>query len=215
MAAPIARINLTGARLEPFPDNASALAAVTAPDDAGVDQFDPSVFLQGDGTPLSSLTPDRLVPLLVDICETAVPAEGLTASALDLTTLFGTARTGDGDVATKDLRARRAVISRAFEFLVVSATHAGVAQTGMRRVTIGDNIYTLLPSRQELSQLPEPATSSPATTPPPSSILGKHGRADDDGSSKEPAAAAKSGSGQGAAAPLRTDFDIPKQVRLV
>ena len=172
--------------LEHFEDNASAREIVTTTDDNGVVQFVPNTILQADGPRLSSVPIDRLLSLLFDTCENAVPRKG-TNEDLGLDTALLPANEGGGDATFKDLRKRRTIVSQAFEFLVASSTTSGAPRSGMRRVTVRNSTYLLLPSRLQMTQ---PATSlpthSPSTTPytlfsattptPNTSVLDKHGR---------------------------------------
>ena len=117
---------------------------------------------------------------------------------------------------------RRTIVARAVEFLVASTTTSGTAGSGMRRATVEDSTYLLLPSSLQITQpaasLPThspsttPYTLPPAATPPPNtSVLGKHGRGSDTsfetGDKGEDGGAAHSH-----VLALRMDFDIPKQV---
>ena len=76
MASSAARVDLASAMLESFEDNASARETVTTTDDNGAIQFVPSTILQADGSKLSNVPIDRLLALLLDACENAVPREG-------------------------------------------------------------------------------------------------------------------------------------------
>ena len=70
-------VNLTGATLEPFQNNASTLEVVTAKDDTGVVQLLPTTILQTDGSRLSDMSIDRLLSLLLEVYDNAVPGEGI------------------------------------------------------------------------------------------------------------------------------------------
>ena len=59
-SAAAARANLTGATLEPFQNNASALEVVTATDDTGVVHVLPNTILQADAFGLSDVPMDCL-----------------------------------------------------------------------------------------------------------------------------------------------------------
>ena len=167
--------------LESFEDSASAREVVTTTGDNGVVQFVPNTILQADGYRLSDATIDRLLALLLDACENAVPQKG-TNEDLGLVTALLAASEGGGDAAFKDLRKRRTIVGRAFEFLVASTTTSGALRSDIRRATIGDSTHLLLPSRLQMTQsvasLPThspsttPYTLPPATTPPPNTSVG-------------------------------------------
>ena len=215
------RVNLTGATLEPSQDNASALEVVTAMDDTGVVKFLPNMILHADGSRLSGMPMDRLLLLLLDVCDNVVQGEG-TNEEFGLVATLLPANEGGGDATFQDLRKRRTIFGRAFKILVASSTTAGAPKSGMKRATLGDSTYLLLPSRLQMIQ---PAVGTPThpsatttytlptvVTPPPStSVLGKHGRGSNTISETD-----DKGDGGGAAhshaSGLRTDFDIPKQV---
>ena len=169
--------------LEYFEDNASAREIVTTTDDNGVVQFVSNPILQADGPRLSDVPIDRLLSLLFDACENAVPRKG-TNEGLSLVTALLAANEGGGDATFKDLRKRRTIVSQAFEFLVASSTTSGAPRSGMRRATVRDSTYLLLPSRLQMTQpaaslsthspSTTPYTFSSATTPTPNtSVLGK------------------------------------------
>ena len=113
------RVDLMGAVLESFEDNGNAREIVITTDDS-------------DG--LSDVPNDRLLALL--------PNEDL-----GLVTVLLAANEGGGDTTFKGLRKRRTIVGRAFEFLVASTTISGAPKSGMRRATVGDSTYLLLPSR--------------------------------------------------------------------
>ena len=180
--------NLTGATLEPFQNNASALEVETATHDTGVLQFVPNTILQVDGSLLSDMPMERLRSLLLEVYDHTVPGEGIEELAL-VVALLAT-NEGGGDATLQDLRKRRTIVGRAFEFLVASATTSGASRWGMRRATLSDSTYLLL---LLWLQMTRPAAStpthllatttytvSPAAAPPPStSALGKDGRGSD------------------------------------
>ena len=209
-------LNLSSATITSFEDDAKAREIVTRTDDNGVVQFVPTKILRADGTQLSNLSIDSLLGLLLETCSNAVPPEGANVG---LVTALLAANEGGGDAAEKDLRKQRAIISQAFEFLVTSTTMFGILRSGMRRAKLGEATYLLLPSS---FQMASPYTPPPMmTTPPIISTLGKHGRESETGSD-----AGNRGEDGGAASTqadggetfsqtggLRTDFDIPKQVR--
>ena len=164
---------------------------------------------------------DRLFALLLDCCENAVPREGTTED-LGLVKTLLVPNEGGGDATFKNLRKRCTIVGQAFEFLVASTTTLGAPRSSMRRATMGDSSYLLLPSRLQMTQpaasLPThspstiPYTLLPATTPPlNTSVLGKHGRGSETSSQtgdrgEDGGAAYSHGLG------LRTDSDIPKPV---
>ena len=208
--------------LKSFEDNASAREIVTTTDDNGMVQFVLNTILQADGSRLSDVPTDRLLALLPDACENVVPREG-TSEDLGLVTALLAANEGSGDTTFKDLRKRRTIVGRAFEFLVANTTTSGIPRSGMRPATIGDSTYPLLPSRLQMTQ-PVASLSThslsttlyilpSATTPPPNTpILGTNGR----GSETSLETTDDTGEDRGAAYShvlgLRTDFDIPRQV---
>ena len=200
--------------LESFQYNASARETVTTTDDNGVVQFVPNTILQADGSRLSDVPIDRLLALLLDACENGVPWEG-TNEDLGLVKALLAANEGGGDATFKDLRKRRTIVGRAFEFLVVSTTTSRSPRSGMRRAKIGDSTYLLLPSRLQMAQPTDPTHSSsttpytlpPATTPPPNtSVLGKYGRGSET-SSETGDKGEDGGAAYSHALELRTDFD--------
>ena len=176
----------------------------------------PSRWLQALGCP------DRSpVIASIDACDTAVSREG-TNEDLGLVTALLAVNEDGGDATFRNLRKRRTIVGRAFELLVASTTTSGAPKSGIRRATVGDSTYPLLPSRLQMTQpaasLPThspsttPYTLPPAATPPPNtSILDKHGRGSDisseTGDRGEDGRAAHSH-----VLGLRTDFDISKQV---
>ena len=137
MASSATRIDLASAMLKPFEDNASARETVTTTDDSGVIQFVPSAILQAGGSQLSNVSIDRLLALLLDPRGNVVPPEG-TNKDLGLVTALLATNEGGGDAALKDLRKRRTIIGRAFEFLVASTTASGAPRLSMRRAKIED-----------------------------------------------------------------------------
>ena len=163
---------------------------------------------------------DRLLSLLLDVCDNAVLGEetneepGLVAALL-------AANEGGGEATLQDLPKRRTIVSRAFEF-VASSTTSGAPRSGMRRATLGDSTYLLLTSRLQMTQpvssapAHPPATTTytllPAATPPPRTlVLGKRGRGSDT-NSKTDNIGDDRGDAQSHASGVRTDFDILKQV---
>ena len=149
------------------------------------------------------------------------PAHGKVPTRTSATALLA-ANVGGGDATFQNLRKRRTIVGRAFEFLVARTTTSEAPRSGMRRTTVGDSTYVLLPPRLQMTQpaatLPthspstNPYTLSPATTSPPNtSILGKRGRGSETSSE-----AGDTGGNGGAARShvlgLRTDFNILKQV---
>ena len=190
-------------------------------DDTGVVQLVPNTILQVDGSRLLGVPIDRLLSLLLDVCDNSVPGEGANKD-LGLVTALLTANEGGGDATLRDLRKRRTIVGRAFEFLVASTTTSGAPRSGMRRAILGDSTYLLLPSRPQMAQTAAststhpPSTTTytlpPAATPPPSTpVLGKHGRGSNT-SSETGDREDDRGAAHNHASALRTDFDIPKQV---
>ena len=144
------------------------------------------MILQAIGSQLSDMPMDRLLSLLLHVCNNTVPEEGANEE-LGLVAALLAANKGGGDATLRDLRKRRTIVGRAFKFLVASTTTSGAPRSGMRRATLGDSTYLLLPSRLQRTQpavntpIHPPATTAytlpSAVTPPPStSVLGKHGR---------------------------------------
>ena len=166
-SATAARVNLTDTMLEPFKDNASALEVVTTTNDTGIVQFRPNTILQADGSRLSDLPIDWLLSLLLEICDNAVPGEE-TNKDLGRVAVLLAAKDGSGDAAVQNLRKRRTIVGRAFEFLVTNITPSGTPTSGMRRAVLGNFTYPLLSSRLQMIQ---PAagtpTHPPAATPSP------------------------------------------------
>ena len=105
-SAAAARINLTDATLKPFQDNPSTLEVMTATDDAGVIQFLPNTILQADGFRPSDVPMDRLLSLLLEVCQSAVPGEG-TNEELGLVAVLLAANEGGGDATTETPYDRR------------------------------------------------------------------------------------------------------------
>ena len=97
------RFDLAGAILESSEDNVGAREIVTTTDDNGVVQIVPNAILQTDGSRLSNVPIDRLLALLLDAYEDAVPREG-TNEDLGLVTELLAANQGGEDAAFKDLR---------------------------------------------------------------------------------------------------------------
>ena len=164
---------------------------------------------------------DRLLSLLLDVCDNSVPVEG-TNEDLGLVTVLLAANEGGGDTTLRDLRKGRTIVGRAFKFLVASTTTSGGPRSDMRRATLGNFKYLMLPSKLQMTQSAAstpthpPSTTTytlpPAATPLPStSVLGKYGRGSD-----TTFETGNRGDDGGAAhthvLELRTDFDIPKQV---
>ena len=220
-SATAACVNLTDTVLEFFKDNASALEVVTATDDTGIVQFRPNTIFQVDGSRLSDLPIGWFLSLLLEVCDNAVPGEGINKD-LGLVAVLLAAKDGSGDAALQDLRKRRTIVGRAFEFFVTNTTTSDTPTSGMRRAALGDFKYPLLPLRLQMIQLAAgtpthppaatPSTPLPAVTLPPStSILVKHGRGSDTNSETD-----DTGDNKGAihshASGLCPDFDIPKQV---
>ena len=215
------RVDLTSAMLEFFQDNTSAREFVTTTDDNGMVQFVPNTILQANGSRLSNVPMDRRLSLLLDVCDNSVSGEETTED-LGLVTALLAANKGGGDAALRNLRKRRTIVGRAFEFLVASTTTSGAPRSGMRRATLGDSTHLLSPSRL---QMMEPTASFPihppsttlytlplAATPPPSaSVLGKHG-CESDASSETGDRVDYGGAAHSHLSGLRTNFDIPKQV---
>ena len=137
-SASAARVILTGVMLELSKDNASALKVVTASDDTGVGNFLPKTVLQADDSRLSDLPMDRVLSLLLEVCDNAVPGEW-TNGELGLVAVLLIANEGSGDAALQDLRKRRTIVGRAFEFLVASTTTSGAYRSGMRCAVLGDS----------------------------------------------------------------------------
>ena len=202
--------------------NASALAVVTATDDAGVVQFRSNTILQADDWRLSDVPTGRLLALLLEVCDNAVPGRG-TNEKLDLFTAMLAASKGGGSDTLQNLRKRSTIVGRAFGFLVVSTTLSGTPRSDMRRAVVGDSTYLLLPSRRQLAPPPPaaspstaapaaiPLTPTPAVIPPQStSALSKHGRGSDDDT--ETTGTGDGGTSNNHAPGLRTDFDVPKQL---
>ena len=220
-STPTPRVDLTGAMLESSQDNASARKMVTTTDDSGVAQFVPNPILQAGGSKLSDVPMDRLLSMLLDVCDNSGPGEG-TNEDLGLAKVLLATNEDGGEATLRNLKKRRTMVGRAFEFLVASNTTSEAPRLGMRRAKLGDSTYLLLPSRVQITQLvastpthppsttPTPCTLPPAATPPPSTpALGKHGRGSNTSSEtgdreKDGGAAHNHLSG------LRTDFDIPK-----
>ena len=208
MAPPGPRINLASATITPFQDDAKARQTVTRTDYNGVVQFVPTTILQADGSQLSHIPIDSLLALLLDTFDNAVPSEG-TSEDLGLVTALLAANEGGGDAAGKDLWKRRAIISQAFQFLIVSTTIFEIPRSGMRRAKLDEATYLLLPSRLQITT---PYILAPVKTPPPStSILGKHGRGSET-SSETGDKGEDGGTASRQPCGLRADFDIPKQV---
>ena len=142
-ATAAARVNLTGAMLEPFKDNASIFVVVTVTDDTGVVQFTPNTILKGNVSRLLDLPMDCLLSLLLEVCDNAVPGEG-TNEELGLVAILLTASEGGRDTALEDLRKRSTIVGRAFEFLVANTTPSDISRSGMRCAVLGDSTYLLL-----------------------------------------------------------------------
>ena len=211
-------IDLRGTTPKSFQDNASALSIVTTMDDTGVVHFVPNTILQADGSRLSDVPMDRLLSLLLDVCDNIVPGEGVNED-LDLVAALLAANEGGGDATLWDLRMCRMIVGRAFEFLGTSTTASGAPRLGLRCVTLGDSTYLLLSSRIQIIQptpthpLSTTTYTLPAAATPPlrTSVLGKHGRGSDTISETDD----RENDGRAAhsrTSRLRTDFDIPKQV---
>ena len=215
------RVDLTGATLQLFKDNASALEVVTTTDNTGVVQFMPSTILQADGSRLSDVPMDCFLSLLLNVCDNTAPGEE-TNEDLGLVTALLTSNEGGGDITLRDVRKRGTIVGQPFEFLMASTTTSRAPRSGMRRATHGDSTYLMLPSRLQMTQpaastpIHPPATTTytlpPAATPPPStSVLGKHGRGSDTRSET-----GNTGDGGGAAhshaSGLRRDFDNFKKM---
>ena len=109
MAASATHVDLASAMLESFKDHVSARETVTTTDDNGVIQFMPSTVLQANGSKLSNVPIDRLLALLLDVCENVVPRGGANED-LGLVTALLTANEGGGDAAFKDLRKCRTIV---------------------------------------------------------------------------------------------------------
>ena len=120
-SASATHVVITGAMVEFFKDNASALEIVTTTDDNGVVHFVPNPIPQPDGSRLSDVPIDRLLSLLLETCNNAVPREG-TNEDLGLVIALLAANEGGGDTTFRDLRKHRTIVDRAFKFLVSSTT---------------------------------------------------------------------------------------------
>lgn len=101
--------------------------------------------------------------ILTETCDNAVRGEGANEDLGFITALLA-ASDSSGDAALLDLRKRRAIISRVFDFLVVSTTTSELPRFSMRPATSGEGTFLILPSRLRLSH-PPPGASPP--TPPP------------------------------------------------
>ena len=77
---------------------------------------------------------DRILLLLLEVCANAVPGEG-TNEKLGLVAVLLAANEGGEEVALLDLRKRRTIVGRAFEFLVDSTTTSGTPRSGATRHT--------------------------------------------------------------------------------
>ena len=75
-SASATRVDITGAMVEFFEDNASAREISTTTDNNGVAHFVPNPILQPDGSRLSDVPIDRLLSLLLDTCNNVVPRKG-------------------------------------------------------------------------------------------------------------------------------------------
>ena len=84
--------------LKPFKDNARTLEVVTETDDTGVVPFTPNTILQANGSRLLDLPMDRLLSLLLEVCDNAVPGEG-TNEELGLVAGLLATNDGGGDAA--------------------------------------------------------------------------------------------------------------------
>ena len=147
--------------LESFEDNPSAREIVTTTDDNGVVQLVSNTILKADDSRLSDVPINRLLSLLLDACDYAVPRKGPNED-LGLATALLAANEKGGDVTFKDLRKCRTIFGRAFELLVVSTTSSEAPRSGVRRVKLGNSTCLKLPSRLHMTQ---PAASLPTHSP--------------------------------------------------
>ena len=214
------RVNLPVAKLEPFKDNASALEVIIATDDTCVVQFTPNTILQTDGSQLSDLPMDRLLSLLLEVCDNAIPREE-TNKELGLVMVILAANKGSGDVALQDIRKRRTIVGRAFEFLVASTTTSGALRSDMQRavlVTSHTFSYLAAPDDPALGEHPHPPTRSDPLHPPHQRRLSRRARPFSANKDAEvtPTQRQTTGDDGGVihsyASGARTDSDIPKQV---
>ena len=184
-------------------------------------QFVLNMILQADGSRVSDVLIDRLLLLLLDACDNAVPRKGTNKDLTVVTVLLAANKCG-GVANFRDFRKRRTIVGRAFEFLMASTTTSGAPRSGMRRATVGDSTYLLLPSRFQMTQpvaslLTHPTPTTPytlppaATAPPNPSVLGKPERGSDT-SSETGDREEDGGAAHSLVLGLQTDFDIRKQV---
>ena len=89
---------------------------------------------------------DQLLSLLLEVCGNGVPEEG-TNEELGLVVVLLAANEGSEDITFQDLRKRRTIVGRAFEYLMASTATSGAPRSDMRRAVLGDFTYLLLPSR--------------------------------------------------------------------
>ena len=95
--------------LESFEDNANTREIVTTTDDNGVVQFVLNMILQADGSRGSDVLIDRLLLLLLDACDNAVPRKG-TNKDLTLVTVLLPANKCGGVANFRDFRKRRTIV---------------------------------------------------------------------------------------------------------
>lgn len=119
-----ARQTSTGATLEPLLDSISALAVVTATDDAGAVQLFPNNTLQ-DGSRLSDIPMDPLLALLLEACDNAVLGDKPNEELGPIAELLAASEAG-GDAVFEGPRTPSPITVRAFEFMVVSTTLSGM-----------------------------------------------------------------------------------------
>ena len=133
---------------------------------------------------------DRFLSLLLEVYDNE-PGE-VTNEELGLVTALLAANKSGGDVTLQNLRKRRTIGSRAFEFLVASATPSGTTRSDMQNAVMGDCTHLLLPSQIQMTQPPSAASfpnhrpvATPFTPTPAgnssliTSVLGKRGRLSD------------------------------------
>ena len=124
----------------------------------------PDTILQADGPRLSNFAMDRLLSLLLEVYDTAVPGEG-TNDEFGLVTVLLAANTGGGDATLRNLRKRSTSVGRTFDFLVASIPSSGAHRSSMRHIVVlGDFTYSVLPSRLQMTQ-PLPAANISLTHP--------------------------------------------------
>ena len=180
--------------------------------------FVPNPILQLDGSRLLDVPIDRLLSLLLDASNNAVPREG-TNEDLGLVIALLAANEGGGDTTFRDLRKHRTIVDRASEFPITSTTlqrhldatcHSG--ELNVPTVTL----KALDDSAGSKSSYPptlnNPLHPSPSDDSTAEHVRSRQARTWSDTSSETGDRGEDAGAAHSHALGLWTDFDIPTQV---